>query len=54
MHLALLTRGMFMATRGLMVLSTPMTAADLDLAADRFAAALRAVAQARPHARAAG
>ncbi len=53
-HLALLTRGVFMATRGLIVLSTPMTAADLDLAADRFADALRAVAQARPHARAAG
>ena len=54
MHLALLTRGVFMATRGLMVLSTPMTAADLDRASDRFADALRAVAQARPHARAAG
>jgi len=54
LHLALLTRGVFIATRGLVVLSTPMTAADLDLAADRFAAALRAVAQARPHARVAG
>ena len=54
LHLALLTRGVFIATRGLIVLSTPMTAADLDLAADRFAAALRAVAEARPHARVAG
>lgn len=54
MHLALLTRGVFIATRGLIVLSTPMTAADLDLAADRFADALAAVAQARPQARVAG
>ncbi len=47
MHLALLTRGLFTATRGLMVLSTPMRAADLDLAADRIAEALAAVAAAR-------
>ena len=54
LHLALLTRGVFIATRGLIVLSTPMTAADLDLAADRFADALAAVAEARPHAHVAG
>lgn len=54
LHLTLLARGVFIATRGLIVLSTPMTAADLDLAVDRFATALRAVAQARPHARVAG
>ena len=44
MHLALLTRGLFTATRGLMVLSTPMTVADLDIAASALADALRAVA----------
>ncbi len=54
LHLALLTRGLFTATRGLMVLSTPMTAADLDLAADRVADALAAVAAARPASRVAG
>lgn len=54
LHLALLTRGVFIATRGLIVLSTPMSAADLDLAADRFADALAAVAQARPQAHVAG
>lgn len=54
MHLALLTRGVFTATRGLMVLSTPMTAADLDLAADRFAGALGAVARVCEQSRVAG
>lgn len=45
-HLALLTRGVFTATRGLMVLSTPMTAADLDLAAAQVGHVLREVARA--------
>ena len=47
MHLALLTRGIFSATRGLMVLSTPMTSADLDTAAEGIADALRAIAHAQ-------
>jgi glutamate-1-semialdehyde 2,1-aminomutase len=54
MHLALLTRGLFTATRGLIVLSTPMTAADLDEAAGRMADALSAVATAGVHTRVAG
>ena len=48
MHLALLNRGVFSATRGLLVLSTPMTAADLDTAADRFADAVREIARLGP------
>ena len=54
LHLALLTRGVFIATRGLTVLSTPMTAADLDLAADRFADALADVARVQVQSRVAG
>ena len=48
MHLALLTRGLFTATRGLIVLSTAMRAADLDLAADGIAGVLADIAATRP------
>ncbi len=54
MHLALLTRGIFTATRGLMVLSTPMTPSDLDVAAGGIAHALSAVTQVQPAAGLAG
>lgn len=54
LHLALLTRGLFTATRGLIVLSTPMTVADLDEAAGRMADALAAVAAACADSRVAG
>ncbi len=44
LHLALLNRGLFTATRGLMVLSTAMTSHDLDAAIERIGDALGAMA----------
>ena len=54
MHLALLTRGVFTATRGLIVLSTALAPADLDAAAGQFAAAIAEVASAQLQTRVAG
>ena len=48
MHLALLTRGLFSATRGLLVLSTAMGSADLDTAAELVADAVAWLARGRP------
>lgn len=46
LHLALLTRGAFLASRGMWCISTPMTATDVDAVIDAFGDAAQALAPA--------